>query len=138
MRAPPGRDRPPPSREPPPPGLSPQADQLALFEAVRRWFLAVRPVFVLDDIQWAEPLFLDLLEHLAQWAKAAPVFVIGLARPEIRDLRPPLAERGREVDVDVDYLMFDIVNEWVVGYRLDFAEPDRTLPYIGVVTPDDQ
>jgi hypoxanthine phosphoribosyltransferase len=43
-----------------------------------------------------------------------------------------------EVDVDVDYLGFDIGNEWVVGYGLDFAERDRTLPYIGVVTPDDQ
>jgi hypoxanthine phosphoribosyltransferase len=43
-----------------------------------------------------------------------------------------------EVDVDVDYLGFDIGDEWVVGYGLDFAEQNRTLPYIGVVTPDDQ
>ena len=42
-----------------------------------------------------------------------------------------------EVDVDVDYLGFDIGDEWVVGYGLDFAEQNRTLPYIGVVTPDD-
>ena len=54
-------------------------------------------MLVIDDIQWAEPLFLDLLEHLAQWAKAAPVLVVGLARPEIRDIRPPLAEAGRRV-----------------------------------------
>ena len=43
-----------------------------------------------------------------------------------------------EVDIDVDYLGFDIGNEWVVGYGLDYAERDRTLPYIGVITPDDQ
>jgi len=42
-----------------------------------------------------------------------------------------------EVDVAVDYLGFDIGDEWVVGYGLDFAEQNRTLPYIGVVTPDD-
>ena len=42
-----------------------------------------------------------------------------------------------EVDVAVDYLCFDIGDEWVVGYGLDFAEQNRTLPYIGVVTPDD-
>jgi len=42
-----------------------------------------------------------------------------------------------EVDVAVDYLGFDIGEEWVVGYGLDFAEQNRTLPYIGVVTPDD-
>ena len=42
-----------------------------------------------------------------------------------------------EVEVDVDYLGFDIGDEWVVGYGLDYAEKHRTLPYIGVVTPDD-
>jgi len=42
-----------------------------------------------------------------------------------------------EVDVDIDYLGFDIGDEWVVGYGLDYAEQNRTLPYIGVITPDD-
>ena len=42
-----------------------------------------------------------------------------------------------EVEVTVDYLGFDIGDEWVVGYGLDYAEKNRTLPYIGVVTPDD-
>ena len=46
------------------------------------------------------------------------------------------AERA-EVDVAVDYLGFDIGDEWVVGYGLDYAEQNRTLPYIGVVSPDD-
>ena len=42
-----------------------------------------------------------------------------------------------EVDINIDYVGFDIGDEWVVGYGLDFAERDRTLPYIGVVTPDE-
>ena len=42
-----------------------------------------------------------------------------------------------EVDINIDYVGFGIGNEWVVGYGLDFAERDRTLPYIGTVTPDD-
>jgi hypoxanthine phosphoribosyltransferase len=42
-----------------------------------------------------------------------------------------------EVDVNIDYVGFEIGDEWVVGYGLDFAERDRTLPYIGTVTPDD-
>ncbi len=42
-----------------------------------------------------------------------------------------------EVEVDIDYVGFGIGDEWVVGYGLDFAERDRTLPYIGTVTPDD-
>ena len=40
-----------------------------------------------------------------------------------------------EVDVAIDYLGFDIPDEWVVGYGLDYAEQHRTLPYIGVVNP---
>jgi hypoxanthine phosphoribosyltransferase len=41
-----------------------------------------------------------------------------------------------EVDVQVDYLGFDIPNVWVVGYGLDHAEDLRALPYIGVIDPD--
>ncbi len=42
-----------------------------------------------------------------------------------------------EVDVTIDYLGFDIGNEWIVGYGLDYAEQNRTLPYIGVIQPTD-
>ncbi len=45
------------------------------------------------------------------------------------------AERSR-IDVNIDYLGFDIPDEWVVGYGLDYAERHRTLPYIGTITPD--
>ncbi len=40
-----------------------------------------------------------------------------------------------EVAVSVDYLGFDIPDDWVVGYGLDYADRYRTLPYIGVVLP---
>lgn len=46
------------------------------------------------------------------------------------------AERA-EVEVDVDYLGFDIPDKWVVGYGLDYAEQHRTLPYIGIVPATD-
>ena len=42
----------------------------------------------------------------------------------------------REVDVPVDYTGFDIPDEFVVGYGLDFAEKYRNLPYIAVLKPD--
>ena len=38
-----------------------------------------------------------------------------------------------EVDCDIHYLGFDIPDEWVVGYGLDYRELDRTLPYIATV-----
>jgi hypoxanthine phosphoribosyltransferase len=46
-------------------------------------------------------------------------------------------EHKTEVEIEIDYLGFAIGDEWVVGYGLDYGERDRTLPYIGVVHPDD-
>jgi hypoxanthine phosphoribosyltransferase len=43
-----------------------------------------------------------------------------------------------EVEVQLDYLGFDIPDVWVVGYGLDYAEQHRTLPYIGVVQPAEE
>lgn len=39
----------------------------------------------------------------------------------------------RLVHVDIDYLGFEIPDEFVVGYGIDFAEKYRNLPYIGIV-----
>lgn len=43
----------------------------------------------------------------------------------------------REVYAQIDYLGFEIPDVWVVGYGLDWAEKYRTLPYIGVVKPEE-
>src|SRR5207302_5354945 len=57
----------------------------SLFEsAARRTPL----VIVFDDIHWAEPTFLDLVEHLADWIREAPVLLLCIARPELLDVRP--------------------------------------------------
>ncbi|MBQ8411282.1 MAG: hypoxanthine phosphoribosyltransferase [Ruminiclostridium sp.] len=39
----------------------------------------------------------------------------------------------RAVDITVDYKCFDIENEFVIGYGLDYAENYRNLPYVGVL-----
>ena len=39
----------------------------------------------------------------------------------------------REVPFEAEYVGFDIPNEFVVGYGLDFAERYRNLPCIGVL-----
>ena len=42
----------------------------------------------------------------------------------------------RVADVDVDYTGFQIPDEFVVGYGLDYAQKYRNLPYIGIVELD--
>lgn len=44
-------------------------------------------------------------------------------------------ERATRSEIKIDYLGFTIGDEWVVGYGLDYAGHDRTLPYIGVIQP---
>jgi predicted ATPase/class 3 adenylate cyclase/DNA-binding winged helix-turn-helix (wHTH) protein len=63
-----------------------------IFWAVRRLFEALarpRPlVVVLDDLQWAEPTFLDLVEYVADLSRDAPLVLLCMARPELLDARP--------------------------------------------------
>ncbi len=42
----------------------------------------------------------------------------------------------REYDIIADYVGFEIPNEFVVGYGLDYAEKYRNLPHIGVLKPE--
>jgi class 3 adenylate cyclase/ketosteroid isomerase-like protein len=68
------------------------------FFVVRRLLAAiaaVRPVVLaIDDLHWAEPLLLDLVEHLVQWSAGVPLLVLAAARPELRDARGSLAAPG--------------------------------------------
>jgi tetratricopeptide (TPR) repeat protein len=50
---------------------------------------AERPqVAVIDDLQWAEPEFVDLVEHVADLSRDAPIFLLCVARNELLDARP--------------------------------------------------
>ncbi|MGO3732429.1 MAG: hypoxanthine phosphoribosyltransferase [Vagococcus sp.] len=64
----------------------------------------------------------DMLKH----RKAASVKIATmLDKPE-----------GRVVEMAADYIGFEVPNEFVVGYGLDYAEDYRNLPYIGVLKPE--
>ncbi|OBF37677.1 hypothetical protein A5724_10910 [Mycobacterium sp. ACS1612] len=71
------------------------------FWALRRLIevlAADAPVLVVfDDIQWADALLLDFIEHLVEWVQEAPVLVLALARPELREMRPDLVTASRWV-----------------------------------------
>lgn len=44
-------------------------------------------------------------------------------------------KEGRKVDIKADYVGFDVRNEFVVGYGLDYKELYRNLPYVGILKP---
>ncbi len=49
---------------------------------------AERPVVVVfDDLHWGEPTFLDLVEHVADLSRDAPILLLCMARPELLDVR---------------------------------------------------
>ena len=62
----------------------PTGPQEQAFWSVRRWLEAMarkRPlVLIFDDVQWAEKTFLDLVDHVADYARDAPIVVGCLAR----------------------------------------------------------
>jgi class 3 adenylate cyclase/tetratricopeptide (TPR) repeat protein len=72
-------------------GWSPPGATDDAFWAVRRvleHLARERPVVVVfDDIHWAEPTLLDLIEHLADWTRDAAVLLVCVARPELLDIR---------------------------------------------------
>lgn len=45
-------------------------------------------------------------------------------------------KEGRKVDVVPDYVGFEIPNEFVIGFGLDYEERYRQLPYVGVFKPE--
>ncbi|HEX2293598.1 MAG TPA: BTAD domain-containing putative transcriptional regulator [Gaiellaceae bacterium] len=69
-----------------------------VFWAVRRFLEALarrQPlVVVLEDIHWAEPTLLDLVEYLDSWPAEAPLLVLCLARRELLDERPGWGSRN--------------------------------------------
>jgi len=67
-----------------------------LFEALAR----ARPlVVVLDELQWAEPTLLDLVEYVHTFTADAPMLVLCLTRPELVDERPSWVAPRRAASV---------------------------------------
>jgi class 3 adenylate cyclase len=90
------------------------------FWAIRRVLETLareRPLVVhVEDVHWAEPRFLDLLEYVAGWSRDAPILLLCLARPELLDERPRWG--GRLVvlealgDAEAATLLSELEAEW--------------------------
>lgn len=87
--------------------------------------VAGRHILILDDILDSGATLAAIGEKL-RGEKPLSVKICVLLRKEKVRLRP----------VGADYVGFDIADEFVVGYGLDYMEQYRNLPCIGVLRPD--
>lgn len=83
-----------------------------------------RHVIVIEDIVDSGRTLSYLLEMLKERGAQSVKLCTLLDKPS-----------RRAVDVNVDYTGFEIPDEFVVGFGLDYAQKYRNLPYIGVVHP---
>ncbi|MCG8352968.1 MAG: hypoxanthine phosphoribosyltransferase [Chloroflexales bacterium] len=84
-----------------------------------------RHVLIVEDIIDSGLTLAYLRSHLVRRNPASLRICALLNKPE-----------RRTADVAVDYQGFDIPNEFVVGYGLDYSERYRNLEYIGVLKPE--
>ncbi|GGI66592.1 hypoxanthine phosphoribosyltransferase [Enterococcus alcedinis] len=84
-----------------------------------------RDLLVVEDIIDSGRTLAYLVD-LFKYRKASSVKIVTLLdKPE-----------GRVVDIKADYVGFDVPNEFVVGYGLDYEQHYRNLPYVGVLKPE--
>jgi predicted ATPase/class 3 adenylate cyclase len=99
------------------------------FWAIRRffeWLARDRPVVaVFDDVQWAEPTLLDLLEYLAGWSRDGSLMLLCLARPDLLDLRPAWGSPASGRDVLLLHPLTTDDSEQLIRNILGSAELER-------------
>ena len=86
--------------------------------------IAGRNVLIVEDIIDSGLTLSWLIRNLSSRSPASLQVVTLLRKPD-----------AVRAEVDVQYIGFDIPNEFVVGYGLDYAERYRDLPYIGTLDP---
>ncbi len=68
------------------------SDRQDLFAAWRLFFERLADVYptvlAFEDMHWADTSLLDFVEHLLEWSRDYPIYVITLARPEMQERRP--------------------------------------------------
>ena len=84
-------------------------------------------VLVFDDVHWAEPTFLELVEHLADKGEA-PIAVVCLAREELLEERPAFLEGRANADrVMLDALSADETDALLEGLGGTILESDQRV-----------
>jgi len=74
---------------------------------------AGRPLLlIIDDLHWAEPGVVDIVESVSQWSRGAAILIVVMARPELADRYPSwVAARANAVAVPLEPLADDEVDQ---------------------------
>ncbi len=56
---------------------------------------------VFEDFHYADSGLLDFVDHLVEWSRACPIYVVTLARPELIEQAPRLGRRQAQLHLDV-------------------------------------
>ncbi len=83
-------------------------------------------VVVFEDLHWAEPTFLDLVEHLAETIDGSPVLLLCNARPELLEVRPGWTDAPNAAHVLLEPLGAD-ASRRVIENMLGDAGLDETV-----------
>jgi class 3 adenylate cyclase/tetratricopeptide (TPR) repeat protein len=71
---------------------------------------------IFDDIQWGEETFLELVEHVADLSRGAPILLLCMARPDLLDRRPSWAGgKLNATTVSLEPLSEDEIDELMAG-----------------------
>ncbi len=84
-----------------------------------------RQILIVEDIIDSGLTLTYIVEHLRNRNPAGIKICSLLSKPT-----------RRRVEVQIDYYGFDIPDEFVVGYGLDFRQQYRNLPFVGVLKPE--
>ena len=95
---------------------------------------------VFEDLHWADSGLLDFVEHLLEWSRHQPLFVLTLARPELFDRRPGWGAGRRSFNsLDLEPLSDDAMSELlgglVPGLPADVAGGSWNAPTASRCTP---
>jgi class 3 adenylate cyclase/tetratricopeptide (TPR) repeat protein len=128
-------------------GERPAVERTDLFSAWRLFFERMSetaPVaLVFEDLHWADTALLDFVEHLLEWSRAKPIFVLALTRPELLERRGDFGSHGRSAtrlvleplaDEAMDALLDGLVPGLPDDVRAQIRERADGIPLYAVET----
>jgi hypothetical protein len=107
---------------------TPAGDREELFAAWRTFFERIADhgtvVLIFEDLHWADDGLLDFIDHLLDWSRDQPIFVIGLARPDLLERRPGWGSGHRAAStVHLEPLSDDAMGDMLRGLVPGLPEP---------------